>query len=45
MALRGDPTLAQVQQLYEATAAVEPLDARQCLDREVALACMAEISG
>ncbi|MBO9644204.1 MAG: hypothetical protein J7603_13900 [Pseudacidovorax sp.] len=42
VALRGDPTLAQVQQLYEDAAAVEPLDARQFLDREVALACMAD---
>lgn len=42
MALRGDAASAQVQQLYEAAAAIEPVDARQCLDREVALACMAD---
>lgn len=42
VALRGEPALAQVHQLYEDAAAIEPIDARQFLDREVALACMAD---
>lgn len=42
VALQGEAGLAQAQPLYESAAAIEPVDARQFLDREVALACMAD---